>query len=186
MDSNPVDTMHHRDNDLMSALQRTIEANLAKGRARIGDSARELEISTRTLQRRLSRARLTYSSVVEQVRYRMAVTLLRDPDLSIAALAKRLGYANISGFTRAFTRWAGVAPSRYRKNHPKVVERFLEKQGLKKVPKGKEVDHKIPLEDGGSDTVRNLQLLTTKRHADKTAREATARAGKKARAKKKK
>ena len=57
---------------------------------------------------------------------------------------------------------------------------------LKKVPKGKEVDLKVPLEDGGSDTVRNLQLLTTKRHADKTAREATARAGKKARAKKKK
>ena len=117
----------------------------------------------------------------------MAVTLLRDTDLSMTALAKRLGYANISGFTHAFTRWAGVAPSHYRNNRdPKVVERFLEKHGLKKVPKGKEVDHKVPLEDGGSDTVRNLQLLTTKRHADKTAREATARARKKARAKKKK
>ena len=187
MDSNPVDTMHHRDNDLMSALERTIEANLVKGRTRVGDSARELEISTRTLQRRLWRERLTYSSVVDKVRYRVAVRWLRDTDLSMTTMAKRLGYAGISGFTRAFTRWAGVAPSRYRKNRdPKVVERFLEKQGLKKVPKGKEVDHKVPLEDGGSDTVRNLQLLTTKRHADKTAREATARARKKARAKKKK
>ena len=62
-----------------------------------------------------------------------------------------------------------------KKRDPKVVERFLKKEGLTKIPKGKEVDHKVPLEDGGSDTVRNLQLLTEKQHADKTAREARAR-----------
>ena len=65
-----------------------------------------------------------------------------------------------------------------KKRDPKVVERFLEKKGLKKIPKGKEVDHKIPLVDGGSDSVRNLQLLTEKQHAAKTQREAKARAKK--------
>lgn len=65
------------------------------------------------------------------------------------------------------------------KRDPEVVERFLKKEGLTKIPKGKEVDHKVPLIDGGSDTVRNLQLLTEKRHADKTAREARERAKKK-------
>ena len=64
------------------------------------------------------------------------------------------------------------------KRDQKVVERFLKKEGLKKVPKGKEIDHKKPLEDSGSDTVRNLQLLTEKQHAAKTAREAKARAKK--------
>ena len=66
-----------------------------------------------------------------------------------------------------------------KKRNPEVVERFLKKEGLTKIPKGKEVDHKIPLIDGGSDTVRNLQLLTEKQHADKTEREARARAKKK-------
>ncbi len=66
-----------------------------------------------------------------------------------------------------------------KKRDPEVVERFLKKLGLTKTPKGKEVDHKVPLEDGGSDTVRNLQLLPEKQHADKTAREARARAKKK-------
>ncbi len=66
-----------------------------------------------------------------------------------------------------------------KKRDPKVLERFLKKEGLKKIPKGKEVDHKIPLVDGGSDTVRNLQLLTEKQHAAKTEREARARAKKK-------
>ncbi len=65
------------------------------------------------------------------------------------------------------------------KRDPEVKKRFLKKEGLTKIPKGKEVDHKKPLEDGGSDTVRNLQLLTEKQHAEKTAREARARAKKK-------
>ena len=66
-----------------------------------------------------------------------------------------------------------------KKRDPKVVERFLKKEGLTKSPKGKEVDHKLPLEDGGSDAVRNMQLLTEKQHDIKTAREARARAKKK-------
>ena len=64
------------------------------------------------------------------------------------------------------------------KRDPAVVERFLKKEGLTKIPKGKEIDHKKPLKDGGSDTVRNLQLLTEKQHAEKTAREARTRAKK--------
>ncbi len=66
-----------------------------------------------------------------------------------------------------------------KKRDPEVVERFLKKESLRKIPKGKEVDHKVPLIDGGSDTVRNLQLLTKKQHADKTEREAQTRAKKK-------
>lgn len=65
------------------------------------------------------------------------------------------------------------------KRDPEVAERFLKRKGLTKVPKGKEVDHIKPLKDGGSDTGRNLQLLTEKQHAAKTAREAKARAEKK-------
>ena len=65
------------------------------------------------------------------------------------------------------------------KRDPEVVNRFLKKEGLTKIPKGKEVDHKVPLIDGGSDTVRNLQLLTEKQHAAKTEREAGARASRK-------
>jgi 5-methylcytosine-specific restriction endonuclease McrA len=65
------------------------------------------------------------------------------------------------------------------KRDPKVLERFLKKEGLTKTPRGKEIDHIKPLVDGGSDTVRNLQLLTEKQHALKTKREAKAREDKK-------
>lgn len=41
-----------------------------------------------------------------------------------------------------------------------------------------EVDHVVPLHLGGTDAVTNLQSLCKECHARKTAREATARAGK--------
>ena len=67
------------------------------------------------------------------------------------------------------------------KRDPKVVDRFLKNRGLTKVPKGKEIDHIKPLVDGGSDTTRNMQLITEKQHAAKTEREARERAKKKRR-----
>ena len=48
---------------------------------------------------------------------------------------------------------------------------FLESLGLKEVPEGYEVDHIIPLSQGGSDDPSNMQLLTVEQHAQKTARE---------------
>jgi hypothetical protein len=45
---------------------------------------------------------------------------------------------------------------------------FLKSRGLKKVPPGYQVDHKVPLYAGGSDTPSNMQLLTTSQHKAKT------------------
>lgn len=57
------------------------------------------------------------------------------------------------------------------KRDPRIVQLFLRLRGLKSVPAGYEIDHIIPLEDGGADTVRNMQLLTIAQHRFKTARE---------------
>lgn len=65
------------------------------------------------------------------------------------------------------------------KRNPEVRKRFLKKKGLKRAPVGKQVDHIVAIEDGGPDTVANMQLLTKKRHEAKTARENRARARKK-------
>ena len=66
-----------------------------------------------------------------------------------------------------------------KKRDPEVRKKFLAKLGRKRAPAGMEVDHKIALEDGGRDSMANMQLLTKKKHAVKTAREARARARKK-------
>ncbi|MFH1694700.1 MAG: HNH endonuclease [Patescibacteria group bacterium] len=65
-----------------------------------------------------------------------------------------------------------------RKRKTTTKERFLKKRGLTKVPKGKEIDHKVPLKDGGTDTLRNLHLIKKTSHKKKTATEARRRAKK--------
>ena len=58
-------------------------------------------------------------------------------------------------------------------------QKFLKKKGLKKTPSGKEIDHKISLANGGSDSQRNLRLIKKSAHKKKTAAEARERSKKK-------
>jgi len=52
-----------------------------------------------------------------------------------------------------------------------VKKEFLKSKGYSSVPKGYQVDHIIPLSQGGKDTPSNMQLITTEAHKQKTARE---------------
>ena len=42
--------------------------------------------------------------------------------------------------------------------------KLLNKMGKEKVPRGKEVHHKKPLNKGGSDTLRNVKLISKSAH----------------------
>ena len=53
---------------------------------------------------------------------------------------------------------------------------FLKEHGYTRVPKGYEVDHRVPLWKGGSDSPSNMQLLTKEQHKQKTRQEAHERA----------
>ncbi len=44
----------------------------------------------------------------------MAETLLADARLSLAEVAERLGFSDLSSFSQAFKRWYGVPPGAYR------------------------------------------------------------------------
>ncbi len=49
--------------------------------------------------------------------------------------------------------------------------KLLQKKGLKKTPRGKAIDHKIPLHKGGSDSLRNVRIISKKSHKKKTKTE---------------
>ncbi|MCS3392869.1 AraC family transcriptional regulator [Burkholderia thailandensis] len=76
--------------------------------------ASSLFLSDRTLKRRLQEHGTSYRDMLEAARYRDACALLRETGLSLADISAKLGYQNPSTFTRAFRRWSGTAPSRYR------------------------------------------------------------------------
>ncbi|GGM76252.1 AraC family transcriptional regulator [Lentzea pudingi] len=75
--------------------------------------ARALGTSPRTLRRRLASSGTSYQALLDEVRAKRAVALLSRGDLSVEAVAERLGFAEAASFIHAFRRWFGVTPSRY-------------------------------------------------------------------------
>lgn len=77
--------------------------------------ARKLGASPRTLQRRLKDAGTSFSDVYEEVRLRLACRLLSQRDSTMVSVAQELGFSDQSAFSRAFKRWTGVSPRRFRR-----------------------------------------------------------------------
>ncbi len=77
--------------------------------------AANLNISVRTLQRRLQEEGLSYSGILDELRRQFALEYLQNPSLSIKEVAYLLDYADSSAFTRSFKRWTGRSPLSFRK-----------------------------------------------------------------------
>lgn len=75
-----------------------------------------LNMSVRTLQRRLGQEGYTYKALIDDLRKDFALSYLKRADLSIADVAYLLSYAEVSAFTRSFKRWTGKAPGEYRQS----------------------------------------------------------------------
>lgn len=100
--------------DFVSSLKQAIATLLRNGYPDIYLASQITGTSLRTLQRRLAEEGLTYSRLVEQVRFNTAIRLLQDPSLKLLNIAIELGYSDAAHFTRAFKRWTGTSPSEFR------------------------------------------------------------------------
>ncbi|MEP3564019.1 MAG: helix-turn-helix transcriptional regulator, partial [Marinobacter sp.] len=80
----------------------------------IDQCAEKLHCSARTLSRKLQAQGWQYQQLVDRVREIHARRYLSNPRLSITYIAHMLGYADNSGFHRAFKKWTGISPSEYR------------------------------------------------------------------------
>lgn len=79
------------------------------------DLADRLKLKPYTLQRRLAEEGISYLTIKNQVKRDAAIDLLVNSDLSIEDISVRLGYSEVSPFTRSFKGWTGIPPSAYRK-----------------------------------------------------------------------
>ena len=93
-----------------SSVENVIALHLPHGKARVGEVARKLGVSQRTLARRLSSEGLTFAGVLQRLKSDLAKRHLADETLSISEIAWLLGYQDVSAFTHAFKRWTGRAP----------------------------------------------------------------------------
>ena len=92
-----------------------IFARLSDGDINQDHLASEIGMSSRTMRRRLAGDSTSFQQLLDECRMRQATLEFRiSPESSIAEIALRLGYAEHSTFTRAFARWAGKPPQRFR------------------------------------------------------------------------
>lgn len=99
--------------DLCTAVERAAYKTLTHGTT-LEDVARELNMSGRTLRRRLSAGGMSFEALVENVRKTRALSLLTHPGVAVERVAIETGYSDVRNFRRAFKRWTGVSPSEYR------------------------------------------------------------------------
>ncbi|MEO8303166.1 MAG: AraC family transcriptional regulator [Betaproteobacteria bacterium] len=100
--------------DLPAQVRRVLRRQLLLGSASMQDVAAELGLHQRTLDRKLKPQAISFRTLVDEVRYEVARQLLSDTAMPMIAIAHSLHFADASVFTRAFHRWAGVPPARWR------------------------------------------------------------------------
>lgn len=91
-----------------------LKRSLASGRPELPQVARDLGMSERTLQRRITEEGTTFRALLMEARQELARRLLSTPDTSIDEVAYLLGYQDSNAFYRAFREWEGVTPARWR------------------------------------------------------------------------
>ncbi|WP_183407733.1 AraC family transcriptional regulator [Nocardioides marmoriginsengisoli] len=73
--------------------------------------AAALSVGERTLRRRLAVDGTSYQGLLDEVRAELAAQLLATGSLTVAQIARRLGYAHAGSFVDAHRRWHGRTPT---------------------------------------------------------------------------
>lgn len=98
----------------LSSRVRVLMLEKQNGLPSLTITARLLNLTPRTLHRRLTEEGTSYREILDSVRRQLALDHLRDRQLSIQEIAFMLGYGDMANFRRAFKRWTGEAPSIHR------------------------------------------------------------------------
>ncbi|MDQ0167708.1 helix-turn-helix domain-containing protein [Bacillus horti] len=112
-------TLHqHQDNRSISNMVKWImKRTLSGGRPDVQTVAKELGMSDRTLQRRLTDENSSFNHLLTQARQEQARMYLADLSLDIKEVAFLIGYEDQNSFYRAFRSWEGDTPANWRRGH---------------------------------------------------------------------
>jgi AraC-like DNA-binding protein len=102
------------DGATVALVRQCIFNGLAQDRTRLALIAQALNMSPRTLQRKLSAEGQTFQQVLDAARFELAQDYLRMPHLSLTDIAFLLGFGDQSAFSHGFKEWAGVSPGGFR------------------------------------------------------------------------
>jgi AraC-like DNA-binding protein len=91
-----------------------VRGALPAGTCSVERCAEKLGLSVRTLQARLAGHGVSFSDIAEGQREKLAKIYLQQTRMALDEVAERLGYGEQTSFGRAFKRWTGTTPQKFR------------------------------------------------------------------------
>jgi AraC-like DNA-binding protein len=95
-------------------VKAALKRSLASGRPDIGLIARDMGMSERTLQRRITEEATSFRALLVEARRELGLQLLADPEMQVDDVTYMLGYQDTTSFYRAFKEWEGLSPGEWR------------------------------------------------------------------------
>lgn len=101
-------------NSLSMQVRSKIIERLHDGTPHQESIAHSLNVSLRSLQRKLNNEETNFKTLLETTRRELALHYIRETHRSLGEITYLLGFSEPSNFTRAFKRWTGISPIEYR------------------------------------------------------------------------
>jgi len=102
------------DKEIKWQTQQLILKQLPTGDLNVDIISEKMNMSRRTLARKLKEENTSFQDLLEKTRKELATDYLKRNTLSINDIAFMLGFSESSAFSRAFKRWCGHNPQEYR------------------------------------------------------------------------
>jgi AraC-like DNA-binding protein len=102
------------DQDIVDNVRRLLLASDVGAPLFLAEVATKIGVHSRKLERMLAEHGTSYRKLRDQVLHDIACKLLSETNMPLAEIASTLGYSETAAFTRAFSRWCGLTPLRWR------------------------------------------------------------------------
>ncbi len=100
---------------LVEQVSQLIAPLLKNGEPSIGQIAHKLHLPTWTLRRKLAAQGTQFRQLVNQTRFDLASSYIRDTELTFSEISWLLGFSSPEAFQRAFKRWSQRTPGEFRR-----------------------------------------------------------------------
>jgi AraC-like DNA-binding protein len=103
-----------QDSNFPDQVRRVLPEAIIRGDSNADHVAALFSMHPRTLNRHLKAYGTNFRELRDKISFTIAAQLLNDTDLEISQIATNLSYADARSFIRAFRRWSGTTPARWR------------------------------------------------------------------------
>ncbi len=107
-------SMEKDDSCIMTKMKQIVGNDFSRDFPSVVAMSEQLNMSVRTLRRRLKELGSTYQKFKDNMRCDAATNYLSRPELKINAVSALLGFDEPSAFHRSFKKWTGMTPGEYR------------------------------------------------------------------------